>query len=91
VPNQFTVKDQAITKLYSELTGPDGQPLLQPVFIGSYQVRESLEWLRHKMLAHIDQLIDQYSEEHTPMELQNGLEAFEIHVGKILDPELWNC
>jgi len=88
VPNQFTVKDQAITKPYSELTGPDGQALLQPVYIRSQQVRESQEWLRHKMLERIDQLIDNYSEEHTPPELQSGPEAFEIHVGKILDPEL---
>ena len=88
VPNQFTVKDQAITKPYAELKGPDGQPLLQPVFIGSDQVRESQEWLRDKILERIDQLTAHYSEEHTALEWQSGPEAFEMHVGKILDPGL---
>lgn len=88
VPNRFTLKDQAITKPYAELTGPDGQPLLQPVFIGSHQVRESQEWLRSKIEERIDQLKLLYSEERTPLEWQSGPSTFEMHVGKILDPRL---
>jgi hypothetical protein len=88
VPNQFTLKDQAITKPYEELKGPDGQPLLQPVLIDSYQIRESQEWLRHKILTRIDLLVALYSEASTPVNWQGGPEAFEMHVGKILYPEL---
>ncbi|MFN0106103.1 MAG: hypothetical protein ACKV2U_28940 [Bryobacteraceae bacterium] len=88
VPNQFTLKDQAITKLYAELKGPDGEPLLRPVFIGSHQVRESHVWLRRKILERIDQITARYSEENTPQEWQSGPESFEMHVGKLVDPEL---
>src|SRR3982750_2389700 len=56
VPNQFTLKDKAITKRYAELKGADGKPLLQPVLIDSHQVRESQAWLRTRLLERIDQL-----------------------------------
>lgn len=85
VPNKFTIKDQAITRAYTELNGPNGQPLLQSVFIEASQVRESQEWLHKKILEHIDALVAAYSEEKTPEEQQGGPGAFEMHVGKFLD------
>ena len=87
VPNRFTLKDQAITKPYSTLEGPAGQ-LLESLFVDAPQIHSSQVWLRNRISAHLDELTERYGYDAVPPEWQGGPQAFEIHVGKFLDPEL---
>jgi hypothetical protein len=84
VPNQFTVKDQAITKAYATLEGPAG-PLLESLFVDGQEVRTSQEWLHKRISERVDELTDRYAESKVPLEWQSGPQAFEMHVGKFLD------
>jgi hypothetical protein len=87
VPNQFTVKDQAITKAYATLKGPAG-PLLEPLFVDAPEIRTSQEWLHKRISERIEELTGRYAENKVPPEWQSGPEAFEMHVGKFLDRDL---
>jgi len=87
LPNQFTVKDGAITKAYAQLQGPAGA-LLEPVFVVAPEIQTTQTWLRTRISERLDEIIDRYAEDKVPVNLQGGPEAFQMHVGKILDQEL---
>jgi hypothetical protein len=53
-----------------------------------FRVRESQEWLQKRIAARIDELTDRYAESKVPPEWQSGPRAFQMHVGKFLDPDL---
>lgn len=89
VPNEFTIRDEAITSPYARLKSPAGT-LLKPVIINSPQIYESQTWLRTKITERLNELIPKYAEENVSLEYRRGSETFEMHVGKFLDPELLN-
>ena len=87
VPYRFTIKDGAITRRYSELTGPAGQ-LVEELFVDSYQIKDTQQWLRVKLEQHLDQIKSKYGKDVTPPDQQGGPEAFEMHVRKFVDADL---
>lgn len=87
LPNQFTVKDQAITKAYAELQGPAGR-LLEPVFVVAPEIQTAQTWLRSRITERLDEIIERYAKDKVPPALQSGPQAFQMHIGKILDEEL---
>jgi len=89
VPNQFTVKDQAITKAYATLEGPAG-PLLESLFVDGQEVRTSQEWLHKRISERIDELTDRYAEDKVSPGWQSGPQTFQMHVGKFLDRVSWS-
>lgn len=87
VPNQFTVKDQAITHAYSQLQGPAGA-LLDPVFVDSHEIYSSQQWMRTRIVERLDEIVARYAENKVKESLLSGPEAFEMHTGKFLDHDL---
>jgi hypothetical protein len=87
LPNKFTVKDEAITRPYAELKGPAG-PLLEPVFVIAPEIETTQTWLRTRINERLDEIIVRYAEDQVPENLRGGPEAFQMHVGKILDQPL---
>jgi hypothetical protein len=87
VPMRFTLKDGAITRRYSELSGPAG-PLVEELYIDSSEIRETQRWLRLKIVDNLPQIESKYKKGVTPASEQSGPGAFQMHVRKFVDPEL---
>jgi hypothetical protein len=88
IPQNYTVKDRAVTEKYTKLKGSNGEPLLQAVSLNASPVRQSQTWLRKKINGQIDALVEKYAEGATPPELQSGPKAFEMHARKFVDEAL---
>lgn len=87
VPLRFTLKDGAITRKYSELTGPAG-PLVQELLVSAEEVQQTQVWLRKKIEEHLEEIKVKYEKSVTSLAEQSGPEAYQIHTRKFVDPQL---
>jgi hypothetical protein len=86
VPKGFALKDQAITRHYSEMSLASG-PLLEAVEVDSPEIADTQKWLRLQISEHIQELQTHYGKDSEAMQQIDADSEFQMHSGKFIDPD----